>query len=64
MTLRGLADWMVREGALYAVNMDGGSSSTLVKKGNGGGTVVLNAPTCLDLPVRCERPVASVMCLV
>ncbi len=44
----------------YAINLDGGGSSTSVYRGN-----VLNRPTCLDyLNVRCERPVASVVCII
>jgi hypothetical protein len=56
---------MVEHGAWFAINMDGGSSSTLV---NGGDRLspprVINRPTCLDLPFpSCQRKVATVHCL-
>jgi len=52
---------MVQAGAAFAINLDGGSSSVLVQRNRG----VISRPTCLDvLPVKCERPVASVLCLV
>jgi len=43
----------------YAINLDGGGSSTSVKEGD-----VLNHPTCLDYINKvCERPVASAVCI-
>jgi len=61
LTLEQLADKMVQAGAAFAINLDGGSSSVLVQRNRG----VISRPTCLDvLPVKCERPVASVLCLV
>lgn len=50
---------MIESGAYYAINLDGGSSSTLVHDGH-----VVNRPTCLDyVPIPCERPVLSVVCV-
>jgi exopolysaccharide biosynthesis protein len=58
-TLTEMANLMIaRMGAVYAINMDGGGSSVLVEKGR-----VKSHPTCLDLPLQCERPVATVMCI-
>ncbi len=45
--------------ASYAINLDGGGSSTSVKNGK-----VINHPTCLDyIDWNCERRVASVVCI-
>lgn len=57
-TLRQLAQVLVNVGAKYAINLDGGGSSTLALQGK-----VFNHPTCVDLPIECERPVTSVMCV-
>jgi exopolysaccharide biosynthesis protein len=57
-TLTQVARVLVDQGAKYAINLDGGGSSTLVVKSR-----VFNHPTCVDLPIQCERPVASVMCV-
>jgi exopolysaccharide biosynthesis protein len=57
-TLDGLANLLSSHGAEYAINLDGGGSSTLVQDGH-----VLNVPTCLDIPVSCQRPVATIVCL-
>lgn len=59
LTLGGVADLLVREGAQYAVNLDGGSSSVLVDQNE----KIFSRPTCLDLPFVCERPVTTVMCI-
>ena len=60
LTLEQLADQMLRAGAAYAINMDGGSSSVLVDSSG----AVLSRPTCFDfVAVKCERPVASVLCV-
>ena len=43
----------------YAINLDGGGSSTSVLNGK-----VISQPTCLDYVwKKCERPVASVVCI-
>lgn len=42
----------------YAINLDGGGSSTLIYQGR-----VHNRPMCLDIGLVCERPVASVICV-
>jgi hypothetical protein len=56
--LSGLAEELIREGARHAVNLDGGGSTVLVEAGK-----VISRPTCLDLPIACERAVASIMCI-
>jgi len=59
MTLLELADFLIHQGALFALNMDGGSSSVMALNGT-----VLSKPTCLDyVPLRCERPVSTVICI-
>jgi hypothetical protein len=59
-TLEELAQALVTNvGARYAINMDGGGSSTMVYEER-----VVNRPTCLDIPiVVCQRPIATVMCV-
>ncbi|KAG7373071.1 exopolysaccharide biosynthesis protein [Nitzschia inconspicua] len=60
-TLEELATMMVDHGAMFAVNMDGGRSSTLVY---GRTPRVINRPTCVDLPFpSCQRKVATVHCI-
>ena len=55
-----LAQLLVHDvGAKYAINMDGGGSSTMVR----GMKNVVNRPTCLDIPIKCQRPVATVICV-
>jgi len=58
MTLAELADLMSDLGAHYAMNLDGGGSSTMVVEGETGGPVVLNSPIDNYIPGR-ERPVAN-----
>lgn len=59
MTLLELAEFLIRQGAVFALNMDGGSSSVMALNGT-----VLSQPTCLDyVPLRCERPVSTVVCI-
>jgi hypothetical protein len=58
MTLAELADLMVSLGAHYAMNLDGGGSSTLVVEGSDGLPRVLNSPIDNYIPGR-ERPVAN-----
>jgi exopolysaccharide biosynthesis protein len=61
LTLEELADMLIEQGAMYAINMDGGGSSTLVF---GMDHQVINSPSCLDIPkITCERAVASVLCV-
>ena len=61
LTLEDLSDLLVDEHvrAKYAINMDGGGSSTMVRDM----THVVNRPTCLDIPLKCQRPVATVHCI-
>jgi hypothetical protein len=65
VTLEELAALMVDQGgAWFAINMDGGGSSTLVDGRDGLSPRVINRPTCLDLPFpSCQRKVATVHCL-
>ncbi len=58
MTLRELADWMISRGAQYAMNLDGGGSSTMVVQDRDGRPRLLNSPIDNYLPGR-ERPVAN-----
>lgn len=59
LTLYGTAQLLRQHGVVFAVNLDGGGSSSLVANGT-----VVNRPTCLDTwePV-CERTVTTVVCL-
>jgi hypothetical protein len=78
LTLEELAHVLVDNGARYAINMDGGGSSTMVMMVDADADDaddaddayeetayrVINRPTCLDVPiVVCERPVATVLCV-
>jgi len=58
LTLQELATLLVDLGVFHAINLDGGSSSTLVVNNK-----VINHPSCLDMSLKCERPVATVTCL-
>jgi hypothetical protein len=57
-TLAELADVMVSLGAQYAMNLDGGGSSTLVVEDVHGNPRILNSPIDNYIPGR-ERPVAN-----
>ena len=66
MTMKQLADFMASPavGAVHAVNLDGGGSSTFVRKDAATGKeVVVNWPTCVDINFKCERSVATIMCV-
>lgn len=58
MTVNELARLMVSLGASYAMNLDGGGSSTIVVQGNDGKPRILNSPIDNYVPGR-ERPVAN-----
>lgn len=58
MTLQELAELMRSLGAQYAMNLDGGGSSTLIVQSEDGGPRVLNSPIDNYIPGR-ERPVAN-----
>lgn len=58
ITLRELAGLMVSLGAQYAMNLDGGGSSTMVVEGHDGKPRILNSPIDNYIPGR-ERPVAN-----
>ena len=55
-----MADAFLEQGNVrFAVEMDGGSSSTLVHSAHG----VINRPHCLDIVEHvCERKVGSTLC--
>lgn len=57
-TLVELAELLLEKGALYAMNMDGGGSSTMVAAGKGGNARLLNSPIDQRIPGR-ERPVGN-----
>jgi hypothetical protein len=58
MTLKELADLMKSLGADYAMNLDGGGSSTMVVRAADGKARILNSPIDNYIPGR-ERPVAN-----
>jgi hypothetical protein len=58
VNLNALAQEMILVGARYAVNMDGGGSTVLVHRHQ-----VLSHPTCFDVPIQCERKVATAFCI-
>jgi len=58
MTLKQVAKLLVELGALHAINLDGGGSSVTVVDGR-----VVSTPHCLELGIRCERPVTSIACI-
>jgi len=58
MTLAELANLMISLGAQFAMNLDGGGSSTMVVEGPDGQPHVLNSPIDNYIPGR-ERPVAN-----
>jgi exopolysaccharide biosynthesis protein len=57
-TLQVLAGLLKDFGAYYAMNLDGGGSSTLVMEGADGEAIILNSPIDSYIPGR-ERPVAN-----
>ncbi len=58
ITLDELAHLMISLGAQYAMNLDGGGSSTMVVAGRDGQPRILNSPIDNYIPGR-ERPVAN-----
>ena len=58
MTLMELAELMIDLGADYAMNLDGGGSSTMVVEGRDDQPRILNYPIDNYIPGR-ERPVAN-----
>ena len=53
-----LAEFMLEQGAYFAMVLDGGGSSTMVIEGDDGKPVILNSPIDNYIPGR-ERPVAN-----
>lgn len=58
-TMKEISDIMVGLGSWYAINLDGGGSSTTVLNGT-----LVNHPTCVDVIFKCQRKVTSVVCIV
>jgi hypothetical protein len=58
MTLHDTSIFLRDRGAKYAISLDGGGSSTFVSEFR-----VINQPTCTGLPIVCERPVATTICI-
>ncbi len=57
-TFADLAALMIKQGAFFAMSLDGGGSSTMVVEGKGGQPKLLNSPIDNYLPGR-ERPVGN-----
>jgi exopolysaccharide biosynthesis protein len=57
-TFQQLAQLLIDFGARYAMNLDGGGSSTMVVQGEDGQPLILNSPIDNYIPGR-ERPVAN-----
>lgn len=57
-TFAELAELLVKQGAYFAMSLDGGGSSTMVMEGDEGAPEVLNSPIDNYIPGR-ERPVAN-----
>lgn len=58
LTLTEFSQLMVRLGALHAINLDGGGSSVTVVDGK-----VVDHPRGLNIDLKIERPVTSVVCI-
>lgn len=58
LSLRQAANLLVELGAIHAINLDGGGSSVTVVDGQ-----VVSTPHCLEVGLRCERPVTSIACI-
>ena len=58
ITVKELADLIISLGAQYAMNLDGGGSSTMVVEGRDGQQRLLNSPFDNYIPGR-ERPIAN-----
>lgn len=60
LTLYGLAQLLVKHGARFAINLDGGGSTVAVRN-----KTIIDKPTCSDAPFpKCERAVTTVVCVV
>lgn len=58
LTMQQAAEWTLALGGFHVINLDGGGSSTAILNGK-----IANHPTCIDTPLRCERPVTTVVCV-
>jgi len=65
MNMAQLADLLIKHGAVNAINLDGGGSSSMARDG-----VLVNYPSDMKPPscdpsglYQCERPVSTVLCL-
>lgn len=58
-TLKEISSELITVGVSYAINLDGGGSSSTFESGQ-----VISTPTCLDyVDLICERPIASAICI-
>lgn len=62
-TLKEMSEILISRGVQFAVNMDGGGSSVMVGRDQHDDIKILSRPTCWDVDVQCERPVATVFCM-
>jgi N-acetylglucosamine-1-phosphodiester alpha-N-acetylglucosaminidase len=63
MNITELGQTFAELGAVAAVNLDGGGSTTTWSSEDGG--MYVNRPTCMDVIVpQCERPVANIICVM
>jgi hypothetical protein len=58
ITFAKLAELLIKQGAYFAMSLDGGGSSTMVIEGEDGAPVILNSPIDNYVPGR-ERPVGN-----
>jgi len=58
LTLAQLANLLIKQGVVHAINLDGGGSSATAVNGS-----VVNRPDCLEVGLHCQRPVTSVLCV-
>ncbi|GKZ00844.1 hypothetical protein MPSEU_001036100 [Mayamaea pseudoterrestris] len=58
LRLTELADILLAQQVTFAIALDGGGSSVLTHYGR-----VVSQPMCMDVPVQCERAVATVVCI-
>ncbi len=63
MNITELGDAFARLGALHALNLDGGGSTSAWWRGHGDAHGVIDTPTCNDGPEKCERAVATIVCI-
>ena len=57
-TLHDMAELLVEQGVVEAINLDGGGSSSFVKDNK-----IMDHPTCQDTYKECERRVSTILCV-